>query len=289
MEDVATLEIINEIKKVAKELSDLSHNLFKPFPRGSAECIFCPAFSYDPFVKRWIWRSMLVLYRMGQITSRWWLWVAMLIPAGLIGLLIESCIQIIISIGEHMKSLLSFLCVVALIALPAVLILQQPQSYNVVAQILFSVLLFGVSTWFGYSINYEKARKEATAMWVPAAEVSCKQLLTISATAERMKRTQASACQNIEPFLQGVDPKQVAPVRSLVKIQCEETAEKLASLRDHVENAISHWQVFIGCNCEGSECAAIEQRIDACRKGLFGGFELATCENVQPNSTTAVS
>ena len=77
----------------------------------------------------------------------------------------------------------------------------------------------------------------------------------------------------IEPVIADGDQKVLKPVKALIDLQCQETAEKLATLRDHIENAVSTWQVFIGTNCEGEECALIDQRLAGCRQQLFSQIE----------------
>jgi hypothetical protein len=184
------------------------------------------------------------------------------------GLIAESFIETFATAKENMNTLISAVLVLALIAVPSYLLIETPQSFTVPTQVMFSVFLTAASTWLGISINNKRARRDATGKWLPAAETACKQLLTLSATAERMKRTQARACTAVDPLLPQGDPRFDA-LKVVVELQCRETAEKLATLRDHIENAISHWQVFIGANCEGADCVLIEARLQECRERLF--------------------
>jgi hypothetical protein len=150
---------------------------------------------------------------------------------------------------------------------------------------MFSVFLTAASTWLGIAVNNKRARHDATAKWLPAAETACKQLLTLSATAERMRKTQSTACSTIDPVIADADPKIIRPLKALVELQCRETSEKIATLRDHIENAISHWQVFIGTNCEGQDCELIDARLRECRNQLFGAMEKIENSNSSPAAT----
>jgi hypothetical protein len=149
---------------------------------------------------------------------------------------------------------------------------------------MFSVFLTAASTWLGISVNNKRARHDATAKWLPAAETACKQLLTLSSTAERMKRTQAQACNALDPIISDGDQKVLKPLKVLIGLQCRENAEKMATLRDHIENSISHWQVFIGANCEGPECNIIDQRLQACRQQLFSQIDSEQCAATEPSN-----
>lgn len=243
--------------------------LFDPLPRDSGGCLFCPPGRGDPFVKRVIWRSILLLCIIKWVPKKKWVWLFVAIPLGLIGCICEIIAGVRTMAKEKVKSAGLLLCMVVMIAIPSYIIVKKPTEYGVATQVLFSILLCIASVWFGIFVNTAKARKEATAKWVPAAESACKQLLTISATAERMKRTLVQSCKDIEISLPNMEEKEYAPFKCMVGMQCRETGEKLATLRGHVENAVSHWQVFIGANCEGDECGQIEQRIKECRTKIF--------------------
>jgi len=174
---------------------------------------------------------------------------------------------------NKMKSFVSLIVIAACLGIPIYILLERPQDFNPLVQFLVSLLLTAASIWFGVSVNNRAARKEAAKAWLPAAETACKQLLTISATAARMRATEAQSCKSLEPLLPtgGTDCK---PIKQLLEIQCRETSEKLAMLKDHIDNAVSHWEVFIGNNCDRGECEDIFTRIDTERQKLSN--ELAT-------------
>jgi len=188
-----------------------------------------------------------------------------------------------------MRVILSALLIIVCILVPTYLAANTPQAFNPLAQVLFSIVLTGASVWFGISLNDKNARKEAARQWLPAAETACKQLLTISNTAERMRLTQETACNSIEPLLPKLETS--LPVKQMVDVQCRETAEKLATLRDHIDSAVSHWEVFIASNCEKGECDAISVRIGQVRTTLEAklkqDFKRPDCE--QTRNTAAIA
>lgn len=280
------------------------------FPQGRGSCITCPPGRADPLILRVLWRAILLfsllrfvpkkLIPKKLIPEKFFpksriaiILIAILpllllgIPVLLYGLIVESVIETVATGKENMSSVISALLVLVSIAVPSYLMSQTPASYNVPTQIMFSVFLTAASTWFGISVNNKRARHDATAKWLPAAETACKQLLTLSATAERMKRTQTQACDTIDPVISDGDPKTMKPLKALIGLQCRETSEKLATLRDHIENSISHWQVFIGTNCEGSECALIDARLQECRHQLFAPIGETSCNAPKPANQLA--
>jgi hypothetical protein len=271
--------------------SEYTLGLFKRFSPVRTTCIFCPPGRKDPFILRIIWRGLLPLLLLGRRQINGFLFLLLIIPALVYGLVVESLIETIAGAKENMNTLFSAIVVLVLVLVPTYLMSQRPESYSAPVQLMFSVFLTAASTWFGVSINNKRARREATGKWLPAAETACKTLLTLSVTAERMKRTQAQACSAIEPVVADSDQNVVKPVKALIDLQCRETAEKLATLRDHIENAISTWQLFIGTNCEGEECALIDERLQVCRQQLFSQIEASAqpCPHEEPANVVSPS
>jgi len=298
---------MNISQAIAEESLPHHVGIFSRFPRGRASCITCPPGRSDPLIFRVLWRAILIFcllrYIPGKLIptrlvpnrfipkSRFAIILlavpALLLlgfPALLYGLVAESVIETLATGKENMSTVVSALLVLALIAVPSYLMSKTPGSYNVPTQIMFSVFLTAASTWLGVSINNKRARRDATAKWLPAAETACKQLLTLSATTERMKRTQAQACNAVDPIISEGDQKSLKALRVLIALQCRETAEKLATLRDHIENGISLWQVFIGTNCEGDECSLIDARLKECRQQLFSQIDAERCVTSVPST-----
>lgn len=271
--------------------------VFARFPRGRTSCITCPPGRGDHFLLRVLWRGILPFIALNFDPTNWipkslipkkqWaiivLGITALIllapPTLLYGAIAECLIESLSTAKENMNTFISALIALALIAVPSYLLSKNPASYNAPTQIMFSLFLAATSTWLGISVNNKRARRDATAKWLPAAETACKQLLTLSSTAERMKRTQAQTCNAIDPILSGVDENTSKPLKAFMGLQCRETSEKLATLRDHIENSISHWQVFIGSNCEGDECRLIDARLQDCRQHLFSQIDEERCRN----------
>jgi hypothetical protein len=275
--------------------------IFRRFPVGRVSCSTCPPGRADPLILRVLWRAflpplLLLKYLPAKFIPTKFIQktftpknqtiiiilltlplLLIAISALLYGLIAESFIETVATGKENMNSVISAFFVLTLIAIPSYLMSKSPALYNVPTQIMFSIFLTVASTWFGISVNNKRARHEATAKWLPAAETACKQLLTLSATAERMRRTQARACDTIDPIIADGDSKAMNPVKALIRLQCQETSEKLANLRDHIENAFSLWQVFIGTNCEGDECALIDARLQERRQQLFSQIDGQGC------------
>jgi len=250
----------SSLRLTARELG-----IFRQFPPVPTTCEWC-ASRNDPFVRRVFARFVSLIIWMPVVPSSKILlnlWRILLLA---FALALEIALTVIGSQYISMRVIISALLIIVCIAVPSYLVVQTPQAFNPLAQVLFSILLTGASIWFGISLNDRQARKEAARQWLPAAETACKQLLTISNTAERMRLTQATACNSIEPLLPKLETS--LPVKQMVDVQCRETAEKLATLRDHVDSAVSHWEVFIANNCEKGECDAISFRIGQVRTTL---------------------
>jgi len=157
---------------------------------------------------------------------------------------------------------------VLLIALSVYLVTRHPQYYNQLAQVLFDMLLLGVSLWAGITFSREEAEKNATDRWLPAAEGACYELLTMSATVERMRLRQEKVCQSMKQFFPSDSSTDGAvPIQHVAKMRCEECAENLRTLQNHVENSIKSWHLFIEYNC-AEWCQPIKERLGDRRKEL---------------------
>jgi hypothetical protein len=250
---------------IAPRLTAHELGLFQQFPPVASTCVMC-ASRHDPLYRRVFARLLTLVASIGILPSARILsilWLLFLLP---FAVALELALTAIGSQYISMRVIISALLIAICIGVPTYLVAKTPDAFNPLAQVLFSILLTGASIWFGISLNDRQARKEAARQWLPAAETACKQLLTISNTAERMRLTQATACNSIEPLLPKLDAS--LPIKQMVEVQCRETAEKLATLRDHVDNAVSHWEVFIANNCEKGECDAISFRIGQVRTAL---------------------
>lgn len=167
------------------------------------------------------------------------------------------------------KVIFPFLIAILLIALPTYIVAKQPQSYNPLTQVLFDLLLLAASVWFGITFSSKEARKNATDRWLPAAETACNELLTMSATADRMYLKQAKVCKSIEPLFSDIPLDNLAPViKHVVKMHCEDCADNLENLKNHIENSFRNWEVFINNNCDVGECEYIHERLNERKETL---------------------
>jgi len=255
------------LRLIARQLAISARELgiFRQFPPIPSDCAWCGSRN-DPFSRRFFARFVSLIIWLPIVPSSKILlnlWRILLIASAIV---LEAAITVINYQYLSMRVIISALLIAVCILVPVYLVANNPQAFNPLAQVLFSILLTGASVWFGISLNEKQARKEAAGRWLPAAETACKQLLTISNTAERMRLTQATACNSIEPLLPKLEAS--LSIKQMVDVQCRETAEKLATLRDHVDSAVSHWEVFIANNCEKGECDAISFRIGQVRTTL---------------------
>ena len=173
----------------------------------------------------------------------------------------------------NMKNTITLIIIGLLIAAPTYMLITDVALYNEATQLLFSILLFMAALWFGTQLNTRQARRAATDKWLPAAETACKDLLTISITAERMRRTQKGICSNIEPLIPAEDKEKFRGLNLLIDNQCRETASNLSTLRSSIDTAVSNWKVFIAANCDGADCDIIDHRIEEHRTMLLSRLD----------------
>lgn len=232
-------------------------------PHKYADCELCPART-QPFSERLKWRwfnfrlTILVLPLQRQLR---WLY-RFLELLGLIAALSLDAFYLIIPEPESfMRKFLSFVTVLLLIGAPSYMIIREPQDFNVTAQILFSLLLFAATIWLSGEANNEKAKKEASARWLPAAESAYKQLTTISHNVSRMRANQKEACSKIDPLIPAALAEQCKGLKHMFDLQCRETGQNLESIKNQLDTAVADWDMFIQANCAKDECGAIDLRI----------------------------
>lgn len=247
-----------EIRTLAKEFG-----VFRAFSKVPTKCELC-AWRFDPYFKRvevrlqlldiWLECSGLCNRRKVWRRNMHALWIVPL------ALFLEVYLYSWLNEVNIMKTFVSLLSVCICIGIPIYILGHKPQDFTPLVQFLISLILTGASVWFGTSLTNKAAKKEASKAWLPAAETACKQLLTISATTARMRATESCSCESIESLLHEGN-RNCEAIKALLKIQCRETSEKLATLKDHIDNGVSHWEVFITNNCEMGECDDIFNRI----------------------------
>lgn len=168
-----------------------------------------------------------------------------------------------------------FLVILVLVVGAVVVHVEKPEYYNVFSQALFDSVLVLFSALFSAAVSNAKSETEMAKRvgqtWLPAAENACKQLITISRSAERMIHGQQQACDSLGCFLPEEPTSDLVAARQAIKMQCDESAEKLRTLQAHVENAIAEWEVFIRNNCVDNQCEPIFSALGAWRQKQFSG------------------
>jgi hypothetical protein len=144
----------------------------------------------------------------------------------------------------------------------------RPELYSPLASFLISTLQAGYTAWLSYAITDSSARKSANAKWLPQAEGACDRLLTVSSSIQRYRQQLQAACGHATKNLPELQQNNMKAVRVLMERQCAEGANMLLDMANHMESAVSDWRRFIGQNCEGAECAAIDERLSALRERL---------------------
>jgi len=238
--------------------------LFREFPSEPPECSLCGSRA-QPFFVRCLHRFQLILIYASVRTERLnWRPTARIRGFALallslpLAVILESFLNIVPHFLFSMKTLIAFVGIVVSLALPVWLVINRPADYNPLAQVLFSIMLAGFSVWLGVAFASKDASKDAAGRWLPAAEAAVKQLITISATVDRMRYVQRLAC----------DSQEAAPSRRVFETQCRENSEKLATIRDMIDNATATWEIFIANNCEKTQCDDIGRRIEITKKRL---------------------
>lgn len=176
-------------------------------------------------------------------------------------------------IASNKKLLLPFSLVFLLFILPILLTAISPTSYNALAQVLLSLLLTIASVWAGDAVSRSRQDKQATEKWIPAAEMVSNELLTMTASIERMCRARSEANEKLEMFMP--DGPQEAPslAKEIVKMRCGDCSEKMEYLKNHVDNSYRNWDIFISSNCDEQQCSEIHRRLKEREKVLFDAVE----------------
>jgi hypothetical protein len=177
------------------------------------------------------------------------------------------------TITPFAKKFAAFTIAFLLIALPTIIVAAAPQSYTPLTQVLFDILLLGVSIWIGKLLSDEEVARAATAKWLPAAEMVCNELLTMSATTERLCRKQSSLRESIHEVFPSMPKDTLSPIERFVHVRCGHCSEGLENLKNHIENSFNNWALFININCDEQECQKIFERLKKRREELFTAVE----------------
>ncbi len=268
MTDEPKTRILWDDESLIEAIYGDSVGVFAPFPPRSYNCPTCPPARHESIITRSIWRFKLLLLWFGWYPKQKWLTALLYLPGFVYGLIAELVISFFSDERVNMKNTVALLILLLLVAAPSYMLINNPALLNEATQLLFSILLFAGSLWFGNQVSLSRAKRAATEKWLPAAETACKDLLTIASTAERMRRTQGGICANIDPLIPEEDKDKLKGLKQLIDNQCHETASNLSTLRSYIDTAVSNWKVFIAANCEGTDCELIEERIEEHRGSL---------------------
>lgn len=237
-----------------------------PFPDiYTSTCSVCPPSRKDSFKTRSLNRSTIII----QSLPNWIRTVAVrrrvvLITFGL-ALAISSSLEGLFLVGNAMKHS-AVILIVAIVTIASILgpvLLEHAFQIKVegLASVLYNAFLTAWSVMASYIFARPIAARDAKRQWLPFAETACNSLITIGYSAERMRKQQARRCDKFKCALPAEQAESMKPLLAIVSAQCEDAAERLASVRDQVGDARKAWEAFIRQHCENPECEAIAERL----------------------------
>src|SRR5680860_178179 len=125
-----------------------------------------------------------------------------------------------------MKILKWILASIILIGSP-IYLHKYPSDYTPMVDVMFSVFLFLLAYWIGYSEEIEKAGKIAAQKWVPQAESVIYRLLTLHSNVKRMAITSNQNCDKANCDLPELLTDDLKAVRIKLKTDCEASTQRL--------------------------------------------------------------
>ena len=167
----------------------------------------------------------------------------------------------------------AWILAVVFIILPIVLVAFAPNAYNSLVQVLFDMVIFGASLWFGVSVSEKEAEKRATDKWLVAAANACMELAAMRESVKRRGLEQDSLCNSIEEIVPGIPHAKLKSVRRLVGSNCHNCAIQRADLQNHIENIRQSYSVFVNANCSETECARFHELFDRREEEIERTFE----------------
>ena len=156
----------------------------------------------------------------------------------------------------------AWILAVIFIILPIVLVAFAPNTYNSLVQVLFDMVIFGASLWFGVSISEKEAEKRATDKWLVAAANACMELAAMRESVKRRGLEQDALCNSIEEIVPGIPRSKLKSVSRLVGSNCHNCATQRADLQNRIENIRQSYSVFVNANCSETECATFHELFD---------------------------
>lgn len=134
---------------------------------------------------------------------------------------------------------------------------KNPSDYTPMVDVMFSIFLFLLAYWIGFSEEIEKAAKVTTQKWLPQAESVIYRLLTLHSNVKRMSITTSQNCNKTSCDLPELDTEELKAVRIKLKTDCETNTQRLDDIARQLEDAIEDWRRFVAANCHGEECIRI--------------------------------
>jgi hypothetical protein len=203
-----------------------------------------------------------------------------------VSLLLEILFQLAESL---MRSFVILLAMLVLIC-PPIVLWRFPDQYTPMVETLLNALLFGLALWLGNHEAAKRAEKHANAKWLPQAASACSRLLTVWASVRNFQGQLGNTCTQAIKDLPELEHDKMRAVKTMLNAHCGNGAARMGDIVNHLEDALEDWLRFIGANCEGDECAAINAQIEARRTTLKKQLgTLSLCDTAEPAVPAPVS
>lgn len=137
----------------------------------------------------------------------------------------------------------------------------RPQDFTPLVQVLFSLFIFLMAFWIGFTKETEKATRQASDKWLPQAESVIYRLLTLHNNVKRFAGTAKNSCDKTKCDLPELEKEEMKAVKIKIQTDCEATSQRLTDIAFQLEDAIEDWRRFISANCAGDECSRIFEAI----------------------------
>jgi len=144
----------------------------------------------------------------------------------------------------------------------------RPNDFTPLVQILFSLFLFLMAFWIGFTKETERATRQASDKWLPQAESVIYRLLTLHNNVKRFADTAKNSCNKTKCDLPELEKDEMRAVKIKIQTDCESTSQRLTDIAFQLEDATEDWRRFIAANCTGDECSRIFDAIQERRAKL---------------------
>ena len=144
----------------------------------------------------------------------------------------------------------------------------RPNDFTPLVQILFSLFLFLMAFWIGFTKETERATRQASDKWLPQAESVIYRLLTLHNNVKRFADTAKNSCNKTKCDLPELEKEEMRAVKIKIQTDCESTSQRLTDIAFQLEDATEDWRRFIAANCTGDECSRIFDAIQERRSQL---------------------